>query len=66
MIPVESRKPVSRDDWLVEFMRAVVIDLRPDYSRKLARAAAIAEYVMHSQEDPREAARAWAGRNRVG
>ena len=56
---------MSRDDWLVAFMRRLIFD-RPDYSRTLARKVAIAEYVMHSQGDPCEAARAWVGRNRVG
>ena len=40
--------------------------LRPEYNSKRARAVAIAEYVTHSQEDPRAVARAWAGRNKVG
>jgi len=62
---IASSPPMSRDDWLVAFMRAVLF-VYPNANRTRVRRAAIAEYVTHSQDLPVEAARMWLGRNKVG
>lgn len=53
---------MSKDEWVTEFVKALVLRYRKHLSPKMARTIAIGEYVTQGNVGPDAAARRWAAK----
>lgn len=51
---------MTKDAWIAEFVKHLVVFLRPGMGRRYAATVAAIEWVTHRDEDPAEAAARWA------
>ena len=54
--------PTPKEEWIVSFVNALVLDIRQDIGPKFARLVAASEWVRKQDIAPEKAAKLWADR----